>query len=298
MMRFEHRLIDANEHTFHVVCAGPKEGELILMLHGFPEFWYGFRHQLTALATQGYYVVVPDQRGYNESDKPQEIEAYSLDTLRDDCVALMDAFQREQAIVIGHDWGGAVGWHLASTRPERVKTFIPINIPHPADMPKGMVKNPTQLVRSSYMAFFQIPFLPEKIMQTKKFKYMAKGLQMTGREGAFAKEDLEHYRNAWLKPGALTAMLNWYRAIRLDFRNGSKSFDQNILVPTTILWGWNDPFLSKTLAKESLKRCSNGELIFIDDATHWVHHEYPEIVNHLILKSLKKTKRETPRSLK
>ncbi|GAF21821.1 LOW QUALITY PROTEIN: epoxide hydrolase [Bacillus sp. JCM 19047] len=295
-MRFEHQLIDANGHTFHVVCAGPKEGELILMLHGFPEFWYGFRHQLTALATQGYYVVVLISVGIMKVTNHKK--RLIVLTIKDDCVALIDAYKRKQAIVIGHDWGGAVGWHLASTKPERIKTFIPINIPHPADIPKGILKNPTQLVRSSYMAFFQIPFLPEKLLQTKKFKYMAKGLQMTGREGAFVEEDLEHYRNAWLMPGALTAMLNWYRAIRLDFRNGPKPFDQMIHVPTTILWGWNDPFLSKTLAKESLKRCSNGELIFIDDATHWVHHEYPEIVNQLILRSLKKKKDELPYPLK
>lgn len=296
-MRLEHRMIEANGYHFHAVCAGPKDGELVLMLHGFPEFWYGFRHQITELAKNGYYVVVPDQRGYNESDKPQTIESYTLDELRDDCEAMIDFFNREQAIVIGHDWGGAVAWHLAATRSNRVKKLIPVNIPHPADMPKGMVKNPTQFVRSLYMVFFQLPYLPEKVLKTDAFTYMAKGLKWTGRHGAFDKEDLEHYRTAWLQPGAIKAMLNWYRAVRIDFRHGWKALDFNIDVPTTILWGLDDPFLSKTLAKESLKRCTQGELIYIGDATHWVHHEYPSIINHLILKSLSKNESQSEQVL-
>ncbi|MFS0787945.1 alpha/beta hydrolase [Shouchella sp. 1P09AA] len=296
-MRLEHRMIEANGYHFHAVCAGPKEGELVLMLHGFPEFWYGFRHQITELAENGYYVVVPDQRGYNESDKPQAIESYTLDELRDDCEAMIDFFKRERAIVIGHDWGGAVAWHLAATRPNRVKKLIPVNIPHPADMPKGMLKNPTQLVRSLYMVFFQLPYVPEKVLKADAFKYMAKGLEWTGRHGAFDKEELEHYRTAWLQPGAIKAMLNWYRAVRIDFRHGWKALDFKIDVPTTILWGLNDPFLSKTLAKESLKRCTQGELIYIGDATHWVHHEYPSIINHLIVKSLSKNESQSEQVL-
>ncbi|GAF11834.1 epoxide hydrolase [Bacillus sp. JCM 19046] len=289
-MRYEHRMVEANGHTFHMVCAGPRNGDLVLMLHGFPEFWYGFRHQINQLAEAGYYVVVPDQRGYNKSDKPQKIESYTLDQLRDDCEAFIDVFDREQAAVIGHDWGGAVAWHLAATRPERVKRLFAINIPHPADMPKIFMKKPTQIIRSAYMMFFQLPKVPEKLLATNHFKYMAKGLSLTSKEGAFANDDLKRYQSAWLKPGAITGMLNWYRALRIQMRRGFDEIDLHVNVPTTILWGMQDPFLSKRLARESAKRCKEVDVVFVADATHWVHHEEPEIINYLILKKLKNEK--------
>lgn len=289
-MRYEHQMIEANGHTFHMVCAGPKDGELVLMLHGFPEFWYGFRHQINQLAEAGYFVVVPDQRGYNKSDKPQEVEAYTLNKLRDDCEAFIDTFNREQAFVIGHDWGGAVAWHLAATRPNRVKKLIAINIPHPADMPKMFLKQPTQVIRSAYMMFFQIPTVPEKVLATNRFQYLAKGLAITSKEGAFAERDLKSYQSAWMKPGAITGMLNWYRALLLQIKKGFKEIDLQVEVPTVILWGMQDQFLSKRLAKESAKRCKNVKVVFISDATHWVHHEQPEIINYLILTSLQNEK--------
>lgn len=287
-MKYEHKVIEANGHSFHMVCAGPKDGKLVLMLHGFPEFWYGFRHQINELADAGYYVVVPDQRGYNQSDKPQDIESYTLWTLRDDCEAFIDALGREKAILIGHDWGGAVAWHLAATRPERIEKLIAINIPHPADMPRVMLRKPSQLIRSAYMLFFQLPVIPEKLMASGRFHYMAKGLAMTGKNHAFMEYDLEKYQEAWKKPGALTGMLNWYRALRFQVQAGFDQIDLPINIPTHIIWGINDPFLSKRLAKESAKRCNDVDVSFIDGATHWVHHEEPEILNYLLLQSLRK----------
>ncbi|MFE4764858.1 epoxide hydrolase EphM, partial [Bacillus mycoides] len=123
------QFVNTNGITLHVAAAGPEDGPLIVLLHGFPEFWYGWKNQIKPLGDAGYRVIAPDQRGYNLSDKPEGIDSYRIDTLRDDIIGLITQFTDEKAIVIGHDWGGAVAWHLASTRPEYLEKLIAINIP-------------------------------------------------------------------------------------------------------------------------------------------------------------------------
>ncbi|WYP27049.1 alpha/beta hydrolase [Alkalihalobacillus sp. FSL W8-0930] len=282
----EFQLVKTNGITLHAVTAGPRNGPLVVLLHGFPEFWYGWRNQIKPLAEAGYRVLVPDQRGFNKSQKPEGIEQYTLDTLRDDVIGLIKLYNREKAHVIGHDWGGAVAWHLASTRPEYVETLIPINIPHPAIMPKAMLTIPLQWLRSSYMAFFQLPEWPEKLLSADQYEGMAKGIKFSASKGdAFTREDLEKYKEAWSQPGAMTAMLNWYRAIRAGLPEGF-AHPEKVTVPTRMIWGINDPFLSKKLAKKSIEHCEDGTLTFVGEATHWVSHEQPEIVNQLIAKYL------------
>lgn len=282
--------IQTNGITLHTALAGPEDGPLVIMLHGFPEFWYGWKHQIEPLASRGYRVVVPDQRGYNLSDKPEEIGQYRLDLLRDDITGLIDHFGRQKAIIIGHDWGGAVAWHLTATKPEYVYKLIAINIPHPKAMPRIMMRNPQQWVRSSYMAFFQLPDLPEKTLSADEFNWMKKAIAQTGKPEAFSEEELEKYKEAWLQPGALTGMLNWYRALR----KGSLTQTPGgmIQVPVRIFWGLGDQFLSKELAKESLKFCEDGNLAFIGESTHWVHHEQSDIINQLIEQFLNEKKRK------
>lgn len=272
--------IDTNGISLLTAMAGPEDGPLVILLHGFPEFSYGWKHQIGPLADKGYRVIAPDQRGYNLSSKPEGAENYTLNKLRDDIVGLIEWSGKEKAIVIGHDWGGAVAWHLAATRPDLVEKLIAINIPHPLAMPKVMMRNPLQWVRSSYMAYFQIPKLPEGMMAADDYSFMKRAMTATGRKDAFSEEDLENYKEAWGQPGALTGMLNWYRA--LPKGSFSQTPRKKIEVPVRILWGIGDQFLSQQLAKESLNFCKDAELVFIGQATHWVHHEQPFIVNGLI----------------
>lgn len=280
MQEVEFHLIETNGIRLHAAVAGPEDGELVVLLHGFPEFSYGFHHQMEELAASGYRVAVPDQRGYHLSDKPEQIEDYTINKLSDDIAGLIEAFGETSAIVIGHDWGGAVAWHLAASKPDYVKKLIAINIPHPAAMPRVFMKNPLQWLKSSYMAFFQLPEVPEKLMAANDFESMKQAMKGTARPDAFTDQELERYKDAWSQPGALTGMINWYRAIR----KGSllQMPKAPLRMPVRIIWGLGDQFLSPMLATESLKFCENAELVWVGEATHWVHHEQPEIVNRLI----------------
>ncbi|WP_404467003.1 alpha/beta fold hydrolase [Planococcus rifietoensis] len=280
MQEVEFHLIETNGIRLHAAVAGPEDGELVVLLHGFPEFSYGFHHQMEELAASGYRVAVPDQRGYHLSDKPEQIEDYTINKLSDDIAGLIEAFGETSAIVIGHDWGGAVAWHLAASKPEYVKKLIAINIPHQTAMPRVFMKNPLQWLKSSYMAFFQLPEVPEKLMAANDFESMKQAMKGTARPDAFTDQELERYKDAWSQPGALTGMLNWYRAIR----KGSllQMPKAPLRMPVRIIWGLGDQFLSPMLATESLKFCENAELVWVGEATHWVHHEQPEIVNRLI----------------
>ncbi|SDN86489.1 alpha/beta fold hydrolase [Alkalicoccus daliensis] len=274
-VKFEYR--ETNHITLHTAAAGPEDGPLVILLHGFPEFWYGWRKQIEPLAEAGYRVLIPDQRGYNLSDKPEGSENYKIDTLRDDILGLIKGAGREKAILIGHDWGGAVAWHTAATATEYVEKLIAVNIPYPGAMKQAALKYPPQLFKSSYMLFFQLPDIPEKLLQTNGWENMKQALTATAKPGAFQEEDLQKYKEAWAQPGSLTAMLNWYRAL---FQ--TKISSPMVQVPVRIIWGLGDQFLHPSTAKESLKYCLDGEMILVDEATHWVMHEQPAIVNRLI----------------
>ncbi|MFP7169961.1 alpha/beta hydrolase [Terribacillus sp. 7520-G] len=292
-MRVEHLTVKANGLNLHMAAAGPNDGKLVMLLHGFPEFWYGWKEQIVPLAEQGFRVLALDQRGYNLSDKPEGADHYVLDELRDDVLAVMRVFQREKAIIIGHDWGGAVGWHLAVTRPEHVEKFIAINMPHPAAMPRIFATRPLQWFKSSYMAFFQIQDVSERSLAANDYRGLTMALTKFSQAGTFSPLDVDHYKEAWAKPGALTGMLNWYRALteKNNFTRYAEKDAVMVHVPTKIIWGIKDQFLLKKLAQESTKFCTDYELVYVDDATHWVHHEQPEIVNRLLKEFLKETSR-------
>ncbi|MGH2319838.1 alpha/beta fold hydrolase [Planococcus sp. SE5232] len=280
MTNLSFQFLETNGIHLHVAVAGPEDGPLVVLLHGFPEFWFGWKNQIQPLAEKGYRVVAPDQRGYNLSDKPEGIDNYTVDHLRDDVIGIIEHFQQKTAIVIGHDWGGAVAWHLAATRPEYVEKLIVLNIPHPQAMPRVLKKNPLQWMKSSYIAFFQLPNLPEKALGMGEFKAMQQSIEQTSKPDTFSKHEMEQYKAAWSQSDALTAMLNWYRAIRRgSFRQVSET---KIKVPVRIIWGMGDQFLSPMLAKESMSFCEEVNLAFVGEATHWIQHEQPEIVNRLI----------------
>jgi pimeloyl-ACP methyl ester carboxylesterase len=283
-MELEHSTIHTNGIRLHVVQAGPKSGVPVLFLHGFPEFWYGWRKQIPALAAAGCRVIVPDQRGYNLSDKPKGIKAYCMDTLTADIMGLIRALDYQKVNIVGHDFGAFVAWMLAIQHPECLHRLGIINMPHPSVMKRFLQRDFEQMRRSLYAFFFQLPWLPEMGMRIGNWRGAALGMRRSGKPNAFTDEDIEKYREAWSQPGAATAMLNWYRAAARYFpeiENGMR-----VRVPTLLLWGVQDFALSRRMARPSLDYCENGNLVFFTDATHWVQHEEAEEINRQLLSFL------------
>src|SRR5947209_6217022 len=211
MQTWEHREVVVNGVRLHYVEAG--RGPLIVLLHGFPEFWYCWRFQIPALAAAGFRVVVPDLRGYNLSDKPPGVASYRLPLLSQDVAELIRRAGAERAAVAGHDWGGGIAWHLAMTRPDCVGKLIILNAPHPALYEREVRKLP-QLLRSWYIFFFQLPWLPELVCRWHDFALLRRAV----REGPACRDrvtrhDADLYIKALARPGALTAAINYYRAV-------------------------------------------------------------------------------------
>ncbi len=280
---WEHQQLTTNGVTLHVVQAGPTEGPLVMLLHGFPEGWYSWRRYIQPLAEAGYRVWAPDQRGYNLSSKPAEITAYRLDILARDILGLIDAAGSEKAVVIGHDWGGTVAWWLAMQYPQRVERAVIINAVHPLVWIRGLRGNLAQCFRGWYLRFFQLPRLPEALMRRNQWAALAASLTGSSHQGTFTEEDLAVYRAAWSKPGAITGMLNWYRAI---WQQTPSFGDGRVSVPVGLIWGTQDRFAGVDLARQSVALCDQGKLDLIEDATHWVHQEQPEPVTRLIQRFL------------
>lgn len=270
-----------NNITIHAVQDGPKDGSLVVLLHGFPEFWYGWRHQIDPLASAGFRVLAPDQRGYNLSNKPGDVAAYTLEESANDILELIHSTGRKKATVIGHDWGGGVAWWLAAHHPERVEGVVIINMPHPLVIQRTLLRSPRQVLKSLYAAFFQIPRIPEAILRNNDWELLVRNLRSSSLPGTFSDEDIERYRRAWWQEGAITGMLNWYRAqLRYPpiFPEGEK-----IKVPTLVIWGAQDTVLSQEMAQESAAMCLDSQLALFDEATHWVQHEKAKEVNALLI---------------
>lgn len=280
-MKLKHHDIETNKIRLHVVQAGPKSGTPIVLLHGFPEFWYGWRKQIPALAEAGCRVIVPDQRGYNLSDRPKGIKAYCVDELVADVVGLIDALEYERVNVVGHDWGALVAWMLAIRHPDRLHRLGIVNVPHPAVIRHFLRRDPEQMVRSWYAAFFQLPWLPELSLRLGRWRGASLAMRRSATPSAFTDEDMEKYRAAWSQPGAMTAMLNWYRAAARSWPQLTD--DMQVHVPTLILWGVKDVALTYRMARPSLDYCDKGNLIFFPDATHWVQHDEADEVNRHLL---------------
>jgi pimeloyl-ACP methyl ester carboxylesterase len=266
--------------SLHAVAAGPHDGPVVVLLHGFPEFWYGWRQQIEPLAAAGFRVIVPDQRGYNLSSKPSHVAAYALTELVSDVIAIADQLGQDTIFLAGHDWGAAVGWSAALLQPQRIAKLVVLNAPHPSVMRRFLSTRPRQLLRSRYMFFFQLPWLPEAVFSAFDFRVGTRALLRSSRPATFSAEDLARYRTAWSQPGALTAMINWYRAA---FRTRVTFPDPTVHVPTRILWGERDAFLIADMARESLAYCTSAELLGFANATHWLQHEEPARVSELLI---------------
>lgn len=283
---FTFHKITANGLRFHYAESGPSHGPPVILLHGFPEFWYSWRYQLSALAQVGFRVIAPDLRGYNLTDKPEGASAYEIETLCDDVGALVRALGYNRVDLIGHDWGGVVAWATASA-PEHqkaVKRLIICNAPHPLTYLNRLSLK--QLRMSWYFFFFQLPYFPERWLSNNNFEKLGAILRASSVKGTFTDEDLAKYKEALAQPGALTAAINYYRSML----RGNPYRIKNWLVPvrakTLLIWGEQDPALSKDLTKNLDEWVNDLQVAYLPEAGHWVQQEQPEAVNRLMINFL------------
>ncbi len=275
----ESRYVETNGVTLHAIDAGPTSGRLAILLHGFPEFWYGWAEAIRPLTSAGYRVIIPDQRGYNRSEKPDDIAEYGVDTLAADIGGLIDACGRERAAVVGHDWGAAVGWWAALQYPDRLSGFVAANVPHPTVFTETLRQSWRQRLRSWYFLALQVPAIPERLVRLGNWQAVTRVMRRTSQPGTFSSVDFDRYRGAWTQPGAFTGMVNWYRAV---VRSRPETDIDRVTVPTLVLWGAQDNFLETGMARDSVDRCVDGDLRLLEQATHWIQHEYPTEVSEAI----------------
>jgi pimeloyl-ACP methyl ester carboxylesterase len=293
-----------NGLRLHYVEAGEPDGPLVLLLHGFPEFWYSWRSQLPALADAGFHAVAPDMRGYNTSAKPSGVASYRLKHLTGDVVELIGRFEAERAAVVGHDWGGVVAWELGHRRPEVLDRLAVLNAPH-LDRFERALRSPGQLARSWYALAFQVPVLPELVLRQRGFGWLGTMLRRDPvTPAAFDEREIGRYEEALSRPGALRAALNYYRAL---FRTmvGERSGDvpgigdalqaagcpagwpsarnPTIDVPTLLLWGERDRALGTELTEGLEEWVPDLRIERLPEASHWVQNDAPERVNELLI---------------
>ncbi len=276
-MAINFEYLSTNNIRLHTALAGPIDGKPVFLLHGFPEAWFGWEEQIEPLVQAGFRVIVPDQRGYNLSDKPRGVSNYKMDLLGDDILGLADQLGYEDFYLAGHDFGAMVSWSLALRFPQRIKSMVIANVPHPAVFKTYLKSHPAQMLKSWYAIFFQLPGLPERFARANNWQFLISAMP-----DYLTEEEQNRYRQAWSQPGAITGMINWYRA---TFSSSSPARVENTIKPSTlIIWGKQDPHLSHQMAPLSLAYCQDGQLIMIDDATHWVQHDQAEQVSQLIIK--------------
>ena len=270
-------LAQVGEVELHYVEAGA--GPLVVLLHGFPEFWYGWREQIAPMVDAGFRVVAPDLRGYNLSSRPDGFAAYTADKLADDIRGLIHELGAESAMVIGHDWGGSVAWTLAMNHPEVVDRLVILNAAHPRRLNEGL-RTPRQLLRSWYFFAFQPAKLPERRARRRHWRFFKRFLRDA--RPPYTAEELERYVEAWSQPGAATAMIDYYRAaVRLSSKQGEL---RPISAPTLVIWGEGDRYLGPKLAEPHHEDVPNLDRVErLPNASHWVHHDEAERVNELLV---------------
>lgn len=260
----------------------------MILLHGFPEFWYSWRKQLNALSGR-FHTVAPDLRGYNLSDKPSRVEDYKIDTIVADVIGLIDHFGAKQAAIVGHDWGAGVAWAVAQKHPERVSKLVVLQVPIAAAWRANMSFK--QLLRSWYMFFFQIPRLPEWLMRQRDFRAIEQTFtEKVIRKNGFTKDDVKLYKEAARQPGALTGALNYYRANVIDRllpQNRAKEQSQRnrkVQVPTLFIFAEQDFAILPATVRDLDKYIeAQYREVRIPNCGHWVQNEAADEVNEALL---------------
>jgi pimeloyl-ACP methyl ester carboxylesterase len=265
--------------TLHYVEAG--EGPLIILLHGFPEFWFGWRLQIEPLAAAGFHVVAPDMRGYNLSSRPDDVEAYSSEKLAADIRGLIQDRGAQSAMLVGHDWGGTVAWATAMIYPEVVDRLVILNAAHPRKLSQGL-HHPDQLRRSWYFFFFALPELPETVVMANRWHFFRHFLRDA--RPAYTDEEMDRYIEAWAQPDAATGMINYYRNSVRQSQKGAVEALKPVSAPTLIIWGQRDHYLGAELAEPDQKDVPNLDRVErLPEGSHWVHHDEAETVNRLLI---------------
>jgi pimeloyl-ACP methyl ester carboxylesterase len=269
---------EVDDQSLHYVEAG--EGPLVILLHGFPEFWFGWRSQIAPLAASGYRVVAADTRGYNLSSKPEDFKAYGVDELANDIQGLIRELGADSAHIVGHDWGGTIAWTLAMNHPEVVERLAILSAAHPRRLSEGL-KNPNQLRKSWYFFFFATPGLPEEVVHLRDWHFFRHFLHEAN--PPYTEEEFERYVEAWSQPGAAAGMINYYRASVRQSQKEALAKLRPLSAPTLVIWGEGDSYLGADLAEPDKDDVPNLDRVErLPDASHWVHHDEADRVNKLL----------------
>jgi pimeloyl-ACP methyl ester carboxylesterase len=278
-----HEEVRANGLRFHVAASG--EGDrLALFLHGFPESWFSWRHQLPLLARLGYRAWAPDLRGYGESDRPLRMQDYAIERLMEDVAGLIDASGARETTLLAHDWGAVVAWYFAMRAVRPLDGLVILNVPHPACAEREL-RHPAQLRRSWYVFFFQIPWLPEWVLGLSGARAIGEAFRQSAVDKSrFPDAVTRVYREAASRPGALTAMLNYYRAL---VRGGGARRQRvqgypRIETRTLMIWGEEDVALTKATTYGTEHYVRELTLRYLPGVSHWVQQEAPESVNAML----------------
>lgn len=282
-------LVETSRGAFETIIEGPQDGPVIVLLHGFPELNISWRHQVPELAAAGYRVVAPNQRGYAGSVRDG---SYATADLATDVVAILDAVGAQRAIVVGHDWGGAVAWTVAQLYPRRVSALVAMNCPPPRVLAEHLLRSPSQLRRSWYIFFFQLPVLPERLV-SRSMPWMLRGGSHV-RE-VWDRETLAPYGEAFATDADVHGPIQWYRAAVTGALRGTVSRSpralQPITVPVLVVWGVHDAFLGQELVSPEALRSTlafpnEATVVPIESAGHFVQNEAPDEVNAALLEWL------------
>jgi len=266
---------------FEVTTAGTGD-KLALLLHGFPECSYSWRHQVPLFERMGYRVWAPNLRGYGKSDKPEGMSEYTIDRLEQDVADLIDASGAKSVLLCGHDWGALIAWHFAMYRLRPIERLVILNVPHPACFYDG-ARTLRQLRKSWYIAFFQIPYVPEFLLSRRNYELIARAFtRMAVDKSRFPDDVLDVFRKNASEPGALTAMINYYRAAPASARIHRQRGFPRIDVPTLMIWGERDTALGKELTRGTGRYVSDLTVRYLPDVSHWVQQEAPETVNAIL----------------
>jgi pimeloyl-ACP methyl ester carboxylesterase len=268
--------LEANGFTFTGFAAGPAEGELVLLLHGWPQFADSWTEVARELGAAGYRAVAVDQRGYSSGARPEAQDAYAMEHLVSDVLAFADALGRPRFHLVAHDWGAIVGWHVAQGHPDRVLTFTSLAIPHPRALGEARATDLDQQKRGAYVEFFRAP---GNIAEKALLGNDATALRAVY-EGKLPAAQVDENVRRLREPGALTAVLNWYRAFNFDSTLGQVS------VPTLYIWASNDRALGELAARNTAKYMTGPYTLEVVPTTHWIADEIPHDVVAMILPHL------------
>ena len=265
-----HGFARLDEVKLHYVEAG--EGPLVILLHGFPDFWRAWAHQIQPLADAGFRVVAPDMRGYNKSSKPRDVEDYFIDRLTADVAHLVEELGEESCFLAGHDWGGAVAWMVPALYPDLVERLMIFNMPHGQRFMRGL-RTFKQLRKSWYVAAFQLPWFPEKLASRNDFEIFRNTFEKDRvNPNAFPPEEIEKYVESWRRSNHLHGPINYYRAAARHQPSNLKRID----IPVRVIWGRHDAYLGEELAQPDADLVPNCEVRYVE-ASHWVMHDLPEL---------------------